>query len=112
MSDIRKLTEEYVAAFNACDLDKVASHFAADFKLTDPDVTALTPKNEVIKYIKKLFSSHDTLRFEASSIIVDGHKSVIHFSLTLGTLVLDGVDIIDWEFSKMKSMHAYLTPRN
>ena len=54
MTDIRKLTEEYVAAFDKRDLEKVAKHFAKDFELTDPNVSALTPKSAVIDYIKKL----------------------------------------------------------
>ena len=112
MTDIRQLTEEYVTAFDARDIDKVASLFAKDFILTDQEVTALTPKSDVIKYIKRLFVSHETLSFEARDIVVDGEKSVIHFTLTLDKLVLDGVDVITWKCSNMTTMTAYLKKRN
>ena len=111
MTDIRKLTTDYVAAFDALDIDKVGSFFAEEFELTDPDVTALTPRNNVLIYIKSLFDTHESLSFKAHNIIVDGNSSVIHFTLTLGPLILDGVDIITWESAKMINMKAYLTPR-
>jgi ketosteroid isomerase-like protein len=111
MTDIRKLTEEYVAAFDIRDLDKIVNHFAEDFQLTDPDVTVLTPKGDVIDYIERLFSTHKTLSFKARDILVDGNTSVIHFTLKLDTMTLDGVDVISWKLGKMSCMHAYLTPR-
>lgn len=105
------MTEEYVTDFNARDLDKVANYLADDFKLSDTEVTALTPKGHVLKYIKELFNTHKELSFVAQSIHVDGNTSVIHFTLTLDTNVLDGADIILWANNKMISMHAYLTLR-
>lgn len=111
MAHVRKLSNEYVAAFAARDLEKVGSFFAEKFELTDPEVTALTPKNEVLRYIKSLFDAHNKLKFDAHEIMIDGNKSVIHFTLSLDALVLDGVDIITWEADKMIKMHAYLTPR-
>lgn len=112
MTDIRKLTEEYVTAFDARDLDRIARYFSDGFKLTDPDVIALTPKASVLTYIKELFDSHDTLSFKALSIIVDGDTSVIHFQLTLGALIFEGVDLITWQHNQMISMTAYLTKKN
>lgn len=111
MTSIRKMTEEYVTAFNARDLDKVANYLADDFKLSDTEISELTPKGHVLKYIKELFDTHKELRFVAQSIHVDGNTSVIHFTLTLDAKVFDGVDIILWANNKMVSMHAYLTLR-
>ncbi|WGW06065.1 nuclear transport factor 2 family protein [Tropicibacter oceani] len=111
MSDIRTLTAAYVAAFDARDLDKVAGFLAEGFQLTDPEVTALTPKPAVLDYIKGLFDAHPGLSFVAHRVLVDGDASVIHFTLTLGETVLDGVDVIAWDGDKMTSMQAYLTPR-
>lgn len=111
MADIRNLTEGYVAAFDARDLEKVASFMAEGFSLTDPEVTGLTPKADVLSYIKGLFEGNPNLSFIAHRILVDGGHSVIHFTLTLGETVLDGVDVIAWDAGKMTSMHAYLTPR-
>ena len=111
MTDIRNLTEEYVAAFDSRDLDTVASYFSDGFKLTDPDVTALAPKANVLAYIKELFDSHDTLHFKARSILVDGNVSVIHFQLTLGAVMFEGVDLITWQHNQMISMTAYLNKK-
>ncbi|WP_425102286.1 nuclear transport factor 2 family protein [Tropicibacter sp. S64] len=111
MTDIRDLTAAYVAAFDARDLDKVASFMAEGFELTDPEVTGLTPKAEVLAYIKGLFDGNPGLSFEAHRILVDGNASAIHFTLTLGDTVLDGVDLIAWDAGRMTAMHAYLTPR-
>jgi hypothetical protein len=111
MADIRKLTAGYAAAFDARDLDKLADYLADEFELTDPEVTALTPKGDVLDYIRGLFNGNKTLSFEAHSILVDGYESVIHFTLTLDEFVLDGVDVITWKSGKMIRMQAYLTPR-
>ena len=111
MSNLRQLTEKYVDAFDARDLEKVASFLAHDFELTDPDVTGLTPKKEVLRYIKDLFASNETLTFRAHNILVDGNTTVIHFTLILDLMIFDGVDLIAWENQKMRSMKAYLSPR-
>ena len=111
MGDIKKLTEKYVAAFNSRDLAKVESLLSKEFELTDPEVQALTPKADVLNYIKRLFDAHASFRFEAHEIIVDRNKSVIHFTLALGKTVLDGVDVITWNSGQMTKMYAYLTSR-
>ncbi|ABI66757.1 MAG: ketosteroid isomerase-like protein [Maricaulis maris] len=112
MADIRDITAAYVAAFDARDLDKVSRFFAEDFELTDPKVSALSPKRDVIAYIKELFDANDNLSFVAHRILADSNASVIHFTLTLGETVLDGVDLITWDGEQMTSMHAYLVPRS
>ena len=112
MPDLRALTHTYVAAFDARELDAVAGFFADDFALTDPEVTALTPKPAVLDYVGGLFTGNPDLAFTAHAIVVDGDISVIHFTLTLGETVLDGVDLITWRGDRMATMHAYLTPRS
>lgn len=111
MADIRKLTAGYVAAFDACDIDKVATYMAEEFELTDPEVTGLTPKVRVLSYINKLFEAHETISFQPHCIIVDGDKSAIHFTLTLGETIIDGVDVIKWKSGLMIKMEAYLMSR-
>lgn len=111
MADIRALTQGYVQAFNSRSLENIANYMAQDFELTDPEVFKLTPKPKVINYIQELFDANEVLSFVANRILVDGNVSVIHFSLTLGKNVLDGVDLITWDGEKMVKMHAYLTLR-
>ena len=111
MTDIRELTEGYVAAFNARDLKRVARYLSEEFELADPEVTALTPKKNVLNYIRDLFRTHNSLNFVANMIFADGDVSVIHFTLVLDKLVLDGVDVITWQDGQMTNMKAYSTPR-
>lgn len=111
-TDIRTLTTGYVAAFHARDIDAVTAYFAPDFALTDPEVSALTGATAVRDYVGGLFDANPNLSFIAHSITIEGTKSVIHFTLTLGNTVLDGVDLIHWQGAKMATMHAYLTPRS
>jgi predicted SnoaL-like aldol condensation-catalyzing enzyme len=111
MTDIRELTAGYVTAFNARELEQVARYLSEEFELTDPEVTALTPKKSVLDYIRKLFGAHNSLSFKANMILAEGDKSVIHFTLILDKLVLDGVDVITWKDGQMTNMKAYLTLR-
>ena len=111
MTTIRELTEEYVAAFDTRDMNLITGLLAEDFKLTDPEVTELTPRADVLEYIKGIFDANETFSFEAHDILVYENTSAIHFTLKLNALVIDGVDIINWESEKMTSINAYLTPR-
>ena len=112
MTDIRELTAGYVAAFNARDLEQLAEYLSEEFELTDPEVNALTPKKNVLDYIQGLFSAHNSLSFISNLVLAESDVSVIHFTLTLDELVLDGVDVIKWKDGQMVNLHAYLTPRN
>lgn len=111
-TDTRAHTIGYVAAFHGRDIDAVTDYFAPDFALTDPEVSALTGVAAVCDYVGGLFDANPDLSFIAHSITVEGTTSVIHFTLTLGDTVLDGVDLIHWQGAKMATMHAYLTPRS
>ncbi len=112
MNDVRTLTEAYVAAFDSCDLEAVASLMAGEFTLTDPEVTELAPKVAVLDYISNLFIANPQLSFKADTILVDGDMSAIEFSLELASGSLRGVDVIAWRAGKMISMRAHLTAQN
>lgn len=108
--DLRALTERYVAAFHARDLDAVAALLAEEFELTDPEVTRLTPRANALDYIGGLFeATGESLSFVAERILVDGDHSAIEFELRLGDDVLKGVDMITWHGDRMVSMRAHLT---
>ena len=110
MADLRALTKDYVAAFNAKDIAGVGALMAEGFTLTDPEVTGLTPKAAVLEYIKGLFEANPgAFSFVAEGILVEGNASVIEFVLTLGETVLKGADLITWEDGLMVSMRAHLT---
>jgi ketosteroid isomerase-like protein len=109
MADLRELTHQYVAAFNARDINGVAALLSEDFCLTDPSVTRLAPREKAVEYIHGLFRSNSLLKFEAMNILVDGDSSVIHFGLTLDGSIYHGIDLITWKKEKMSTMTAYLT---
>ena len=109
MADLRELTQQYVAAFNAKDIDGVAVLLSEEFCLTDPSVTRLGPREKSIQYIHGLFKANSLLEFDAKTILVDGNSSVIHFMLALDGGIYDGIDLISWSQDKMVEMNAYLT---
>ena len=111
MADLRELTQQYVSAFNAKDIDGVAELLSENFHLTDPSFTRLGPREKALEYIHGIFKTNSLLRFEANTILVGNDKSAIHFILTLDKIIYDGIDLIEWEQGKMILMHAYLTPR-
>lgn len=110
MNDLLKKTEEYVAAFNAKDIQAVGELLHDDFSLTDPGVTNLTPKQDVLDYIAGIFdSAPDVFSFEAKKIIVQGDISVIEFVLKINEDVIHGIDLITWNSGKLLNMVAHLT---
>lgn len=109
MADLRELTHQYVAAFNARDIDGVADLLSDDFCLTDPSVTRLAPRKKAVEYIHGLFMANSSLKFEAKTILVDGNSSVINFTLFLDAGVYNGIDLITWKQERMATLTAYLT---
>ncbi|MCT7581809.1 nuclear transport factor 2 family protein [Aliarcobacter butzleri] len=105
---LKKLTKNYIEAFNSKDLDSCAELFSDDFALEDPVVRRIEGKVEVMKAIKSIFDSCTTLDFSAKNIYQDSQTTIIEFVLKLDDTVLTGTDIIEWEDNKMKELRAYL----
>lgn len=107
--DLYALTADYIAAFNACDIDSVSLLLADDFSLTDNVVTDLTPKGKALSFINDLFKqANHTLNFKPRKIYVCDQTTLIEFDLKLNGMNIQGVDIINWRGSKMTKMHAYV----
>ena len=110
MNDLLKKTEQYVAAFNAKDIQAVGELLHDDFSLTDPSVANLKPKEDVLSYISEIFDSAPVVfSFEAKRIIIQGNVSVIEFVLNINEDIIHGVDVITWDAGKLLTMIAYLT---
>jgi ketosteroid isomerase-like protein len=105
---IRELTQAYVAAFNAKDIEAVGRLLADDVALEDPVVKRIEGKAAVLAAVAGIFASCTTLEFTARNIFVDGDASVIEFSLTLDATHLKGADIIDWREGRIAELRAYL----
>jgi len=109
MNSLLNLSERYMAAFGAKDLEAVAAFLDEQFVLTDPAGT-FTGKATVLDYIAGIFGSVESLDFRARNIFVDENAgvSVIEFTLQIGDKALVGTDVVEWEGEKMRALRAYL----
>lgn len=113
MSDLIEKTKQYVTAFNNKDLDSAASLMDENFTLSDPGVKGLSPRKDVVDFIKTIFdASGDEFRFEAKNVWQSDDHTFIEFQLDIGNDQLEGVDIIRWNDGKMVEMRAYLNARS
>lgn len=114
---LKQLTQEYIKAFGDKNLTELDSMLHKDFILIDPEIKKTSPnglqgKEACLKAMEGIFKSCDKLIFRAKNIFVCGDTSLIEFSLQIDTLLLEGVDIIEWEKQGntfvMKELRAYL----
>jgi limonene-1,2-epoxide hydrolase len=104
----KQLTEQYIRAFGAKDLDAVAALLADGFALEDPVVKRIEGKSQALAAIKGIFDGCQALSFKAKRIYADGDTTFIEFTLDLDAVHLEGVDIIEWRGGKMHELRAYL----
>jgi len=105
---LKRLTEQYVLAFNNKDLAAIEMMLAPRFSLEDPVVKRVEGKGPALEAIAKIFAGCRSLAFVSKGIYVDGKTSLIEFSLDLDSTHIEGVDVIVWEGTLMESMRAYL----
>ena len=106
--NLKKLTEDYIRLFGSKDLRGVEGLLLEGFVLEDPIVKRIEGKKRALEAIQAIFESCKTLTFSAKNLYQDGATTVIEFSLKLDETLLQGVDIIEWEGSKMTALRAYL----
>jgi ketosteroid isomerase-like protein len=104
----KALTEAYIRAFDARDLDAVGALLTDDFSLEDPVVKRIDGKSAALAMMQGMFEGCKALSFRAKNIYVDGATSVIEFTLDLDATHLEGVDIIEWRGDQMHALRAYL----
>ncbi|QBR52422.1 MULTISPECIES: nuclear transport factor 2 family protein [Erwinia] len=108
VGSIRKLTEQYIDAFNRKSLHDVMDMFDRDASLIDPQ-NHLIGNEKIRDMLVNLFSDHKEFSFIAKSILTDGSKSIIEFELKLNDKLLQGADIIEWNHKgKIVKLNAYL----
>ncbi|WP_456310188.1 nuclear transport factor 2 family protein [Serratia proteamaculans] len=108
VGSVRKLTEQYVEAFNVRSLHEVMDKFDRDASLIDPSNHLIGQEN-IREMLVKLFSAYEKFSFTSKSIMTDGANSIIEFELQLNDQTLRGVDIIKWnEKGKIVKLNAYL----
>lgn len=105
---LKKLTQNYIKAFNDKDLKTISSLLDENFILEDPAVKHLEGKQICLNAINELFEKHSKLSFEANKIYQDDDTSFIEFILKLDETNLKGMDIIEWKNKKIVKLRAYL----
>ena len=108
--DKRKLTQQYIAAFDAKELGAVAAMLDDAVVLTDPgNAKGISGTVAVVDMIQGLFDQTATLNFNARHIFIDGECSLIEFTLQLDDTYLQGVDVIEWNaVGQITALRAYL----
>ena len=101
----KQLTLKYINAFDAKDIDKVLNLCSDDIYLKDPE-NEIFNKTDLKNFLTNFFKND--ISFTASKIICEQNTSVIHFKLSINGEMLKGVDIIDWQDQKIRSLVAYL----
>lgn len=104
----KQLTEAYIRAFDARDLDAVGALLADDFSLEDPVVKRIDGKPAALAMMKGMFEGCQKLSFRAKNIYADGATTLIEFTLDIDATHLEGVDVIEWRDGRMHALRAYL----
>ncbi|MTV39980.1 nuclear transport factor 2 family protein [Duganella radicis] len=104
----KALTEAYIRAFDARDLNAVGALLTDDFSLEDPVVKRIEGKAAALAMMKGMFEGCKALSFRAKNIYVDGATTLIEFTLDIDATHLEGVDIIEWQGDRMRALRAYL----
>jgi ketosteroid isomerase-like protein len=100
-------TKAYIDTFNNKDINKLSDFFDQDISLFDPaNPLGVFGKDNVLRIIRELFTKD--ISFVSKNIFVDGNNTIIEFSLKIDNQYLKGVDIIEWQDSKIKTLRAYL----
>jgi len=105
---LKRLTQDYIEAFDNKDINKISALLDNEFALEDPVVKRIEGKVAVLQAIEEMFNSCNTLSFQAKNIYQDNQTTIIEFVLKLDEMQLTGTDIIEWENNKMKELRAYL----
>lgn len=114
---LKQLTQDYIKAFGSKDLAQLNSMLHSDFTLIDPEIkkvhsNGLKGKEACLKAMEQIFKNCDILIFKAKNIFICDNASLIEFSLKIDSVLLEGVDIIEWERQNdtfvMRELRAYL----
>jgi ketosteroid isomerase-like protein len=87
-----RFAEEWAAAWNAHDLDRVLAHYSDDFEMTSPFIVrmldeptgTLTGKHRVAAYWRRALERMPGLRFEVLDVFAGIDSVVIHYKSVLG----------------------------
>ncbi len=89
--------EEWVAAWNAHDLERVLAHYADDFEMASPRIAdiagepsgILRGKPAIRAYWKKALQLVPDLRFETLAVLVGAKSVAIHYRNQTGRVAVE-----------------------
>lgn len=92
--NVRDLIERYNAAWNAQDLDAVASMHAPDIVFHNHTADERAEGADGVRaHIGEIFANHPTLRFSTRSLYVGDDFAVCEWTASTGEREWDGVDV-------------------
>jgi hypothetical protein len=89
--------DEWIAAWNAHDLDRVLAHYTNDFEMASPKIAAiagepsgvLRGKGSIRAYWSKALQLIPDLRFEKIGVFTGAQSLAVHYRNQLGKLVIE-----------------------
>ena len=88
----RQFAEEWIEAWNSCDLDRILSHYSDDFVMSssripiivDVESGVLKGKGAISAYWRRALEITPELRFELISLFVGADCLVLHYKSVRG----------------------------
>jgi hypothetical protein len=101
------LLYKYFYHFSNKDIVGLSEMFSNDITLTDWDIN-VSGKKEVLKANLNIFSSVESISVVVKKIYENNDSYAVEIDITIdGSTVLEVVDVIKFDFSKIKSIKAY-----
>ena len=101
-------TYKYVDAFNNKNINQIENIFHKNAVLDEVKKSKFDGINNISKLFEELFKN-EVLKLDVINIEIalQTQTSIIEFNLELNDRVFHGVDIINWEYNKIKRLTAY-----
>jgi ketosteroid isomerase-like protein len=119
LSRAREIAEDWVAAWNARDLERILSHYAEDVVFSSPTVVTrygepsgvLRGKSALREHFRRGLATFGTnVRFTLVDVLAGVNGYTIYYSRETGATVVDTVIVNPW--GKGVQVHAHYHPRN
>ena len=99
----QELADEWIAAWNSHDLERVLSHYSDDFEMASPKIVefagepsgVLRGKAAIGAYWRAAMAKVPGLHFELQSALVGSRSVAIHYKNQFGKYVIEVVELDD-----------------
>jgi ketosteroid isomerase-like protein len=95
--NVKKFAEEWIAAWNSHDIDRILSHYSDDFEITTPmikvamglELGTLKGKGNVKKYWEQAFKKVPDLRFNLKDAAEGVGSIAIYYESVFGKMAIE-----------------------